>query len=268
MDLRSLSPEFRSKLKEVQTIASRATRQETHGDYEQAFSLYVDSVQKYLYLIRTLQDGSLKEQLKAISSKLLNRAERIKSSRPQLSLRAPVRDRTSSEEQDVVLQRSQKINGLSFHPWSPSHLNPVNDPSHPSQLASIQPALSPAQKQAFLEWKSMKEANPSLEVYKSDALDPTDIVQDIVTDCSLIAAFSVLINHAKHFQSQLHTECLYPKGPDGFPEGSTDGIYRVKLFLNGTERQTLRISRFVSLKSFNDLECISLRKHGMIFSLR
>ncbi|OAV99768.1 hypothetical protein PTTG_11706 [Puccinia triticina 1-1 BBBD Race 1] len=239
MDLGSLSPELRSKLKEVQTIASRATRQETQGDYEQAFSLYVDSVQKYLFLIRALQDGPLKEQLKAISSKLLKRAELIKSSRPQLSLRAPVRDRTSSEEQDAVLQRSQKINGLSFPPWPPSHSNQMKDPSHQSQLASVQPALSPVQQQAFLEWRSIKEANPDLQVYKADALDPTDIVQDVVTDCSLIAAFSVLINHAKQFQSKLHTECLYPKGPDGSPQASTDGIYRVKLFLNGTKREIL-----------------------------
>ncbi|PLW52836.1 hypothetical protein PCANC_08902 [Puccinia coronata f. sp. avenae] len=89
MDLGSVSPELQSKLKEVQVIASRATRQETQGDYEQAFCLYVESVQKYLHLIPNIQDGALNDQLQAISSKLLNRAERIKSSRPELSLRAP-----------------------------------------------------------------------------------------------------------------------------------------------------------------------------------
>ena len=130
------------------------------------------------------------------------------------------------------------------------------------RLASVQPALSPVQKKAFLEWRSIKEASPGLPVYDPHALEPTDIVQDVVTDCSLIAAFSVLINHAKRFQSkvynlvqrsfqlvsvaitdiptlplQLHTECLYPKGPGGFPVASEDGIYRVKLFLNGIERE-------------------------------
>jgi hypothetical protein len=70
-------------------------------------------------------------------------------------------------------------------------------------LALLQPALSPVQKQAFLKWSSIKEVNPGLKVYDPDALDPTDIVQDVVKDCSLIAAFSVLINHAKRFQSKV-----------------------------------------------------------------
>ncbi|KAH9462212.1 hypothetical protein Pst134EB_006128 [Puccinia striiformis f. sp. tritici] len=239
MDLRSLSPELRNKLKEVQTIASRATRQEAQGDYEQAFSLYVDSVQKYLYLIRIIQDGPLKEQLKTISSKLLSRAEQIKSSRPQLSLRAPIRDRTSPEEQDIVLQRSQKINGIAFPPWSPSDSTPAKGTSYKAQMAAIQPALSPVQKETFLEWRSINKTDTILQLYNHDALDPTDIVQDVVTDCSLIAAFSVLINHAKTFQSKLHVGCLYPKGSDGFPQVPVDGIYRVKLFLNGTEREIL-----------------------------
>ncbi|PLW42092.1 hypothetical protein PCASD_11957 [Puccinia coronata f. sp. avenae] len=192
MDLGSVSPKLQSKLKEVQVIASRATRQETQGDYEQAFCLYVESVQKYLHLIPNIQDGALNDQLQAISSKLLNRAERIKSSRPELSLRAPT----------LRLRRKMcLIQGL------------------------IQGLVVSFTKQAFLKWSSIKEVNPGLKVYDTDSLDPTDIVQDAVTDCSLIAAFS------------LHTACLYPKGPDGFPEESSDGIYRVKLFLNGVDRE-------------------------------
>ncbi|PLW22911.1 hypothetical protein PCASD_12020 [Puccinia coronata f. sp. avenae] len=263
MDLGSVSPELRSKLKEVQVIASWATRQETQGDYEQAFSLYVDSVQKYLHLIPTVPDGALKDQLKAISSKLLNRAERIKSSRPQLSLRAPIRDRTSSEAQDAVLRRSQTINGLKFQPWSTSDPTSSKGSSYHSQLALIQPALSPVQKQAFLKWSSIKEVNPGLKVYDPDALDPTDIVQDVVTDCSLIAAFSVLINHAKRFQSKLHTACLYPKGPDGFPEESSDGIYRVKLFLNGVDREIL-VDDQVPISTTGSSMCAKSRR-GLFF---
>jgi len=116
-----------------QILAGRATRQETQGNYEQAFSLYVDSVQKYLRLIPLIQDAALKDHLKAISSKLLNRAERIKSSRPHLSLRAPVRDRTSSEEQEAVLRRSQKINGLNFYPWPSSDSGATAGPSQQPQ---------------------------------------------------------------------------------------------------------------------------------------
>ncbi|KAI9620012.1 hypothetical protein H4Q26_013994 [Puccinia striiformis f. sp. tritici PST-130] len=260
MDLRSLSPELRNKLKEVQTIASRATRQETQGDYEQAFSLYVDSVQKYLYLIRIIQDGPLKEHLKTISSKLLNRAEQIKSSRPQLSLRAPIRDRTSPEEQDIVLQRSQKINGITFPPWSPSTSTPAKGASYEAQTAAIQPALSPVQKETFLEWRSINKTDTIVQLYNHDALDPTDIVQDVVTDCSLIAAFSVLINHAKNFQSKLHVGCVYPKGSDGFPQVPEDGIYRVKLFLNGTEREYMKVMGgydFVGSNSSVDLHALT-----------
>lgn len=74
-------------------VASRATRRETEGDYDQAFQLYTSSVQSYLYLIRNVPDGTLKDQLKDISSKLLKRAQQIKSHRR--NVRPAPRDRAS-----------------------------------------------------------------------------------------------------------------------------------------------------------------------------
>ncbi|MBW0469200.1 hypothetical protein O181_008915 [Austropuccinia psidii MF-1] len=234
MDTTSLSYELRARLTESQAIASRATRRETQGDYEDAFALYIDAVQKYLYLIRNIPNGPLKDQLKEISSKLLNRAQNIKSCRP--NLRVPHRDRLSMEEQDLVLQQSQHINKLKFPTWA-STINSRRSDAVKSQLASQQPNLNPAQQKSLVDWRSIRHFNPAAELYQIKLTDPTEIVQDLVTDCSLIAAFSVLSNHSNKFHSKLHIACLHPQSPDGYPMLSEDGIYRVKLFLNGTYRE-------------------------------
>lgn len=230
MESNSLSKEMKQKLQEAQKMASRATKCETKGDYDEAFQSYISSVQTYLYLIRNVTDGALKASLKEMSTKLLNRAEQIKSHRRHV--KPAVRDRVSLEEQDMVLKGSEKINGQLYRPWTSSAADEVD-----MRLLNLQPPLNPAQESIFLRWISISDLYPNSILYKPGLPDPTDIVQDVVTDCSLIASFAVSTNHANRFSSKLNVACLYPKDCSGNPEATTSGIYRVRLFLNGTYRE-------------------------------
>ncbi|EGG03841.1 calpain-like protease palB/RIM13 [Melampsora larici-populina 98AG31] len=208
-------------------MASRATKCETKGDYDEAFQSYISSVQTYLYLIRNVPDGSLRISLKEMSTKLLNRAEQIKSHRRHI--KAAVRDRVS-------LGTRPGIERIGKNQWP--IISPVDLLSF--KRSQYEPPLNPAQKNIFLRWVSISDLYPNSILYKPGEPDPTDIVQDVVTDCSLIASYAT--GRMKHTQtdgslSQLNVACLYPKDYSGNPEATTSGIYRVKLFLNGTYRE-------------------------------
>ncbi|KAH9811680.1 calpain-like protease palB/RIM13 [Melampsora americana] len=203
-------------------MASRATKCETKGDYDEAFQSYVSSVQTYLYLIRNVPDGSLKASLKDMSTKLLNRAEQIKSHRRHV--KPAVRDRVS-------LGTRPGTERIGENQWA--NVSPLDRLS----FGRTTPPLNPAQEKIFLSWVSISDLYPNSILYKPGEPDPTDIVQDVVTDCSLIAAFAVSTNHANRFSSKLNVACLYPKDCSGNPVATSSGIYRVKLFLNGTYRE-------------------------------
>lgn len=64
-----------------QATGSRAATLELSGSFDAAFSSYIKAAQAYLFLIRHTQDGEVKTRLRGVSSKLLERAERIKKAR-------------------------------------------------------------------------------------------------------------------------------------------------------------------------------------------
>ncbi|CAH7686030.1 hypothetical protein BY996DRAFT_4583076 [Phakopsora pachyrhizi] len=268
MELNSLSDELRFKLKEAQSIAKRAATSETQTELGEAFKLYIESAQKYLYLIRNVSDGPLKDRLKDISSKLLNRAEKIKANRPLL--KPGNRNRISLEEQDLVLNTSQRINGRVFKPWPNSTSSFANKHSHDLKFAKQQLPLSKTQRERLLTWKSIREIDSNCSMFGPKTIDPTDIVQDFVTDCSLIAAFAVSVTHSNIFNSNLHVLSLYPKSSDG--RLNQDGIYRIKLLLNGIEREVSQ--RIVSLAHINSkhftkaLQSAHILKVALLFGLQ
>lgn len=74
-------------------LASKASQKELGGDLDGAFSLYVQATQSYLHLSRTATSPHLRDQHKASATRCLERAERIKAAKRDVT---PVqRDRFS-----------------------------------------------------------------------------------------------------------------------------------------------------------------------------
>jgi calpain-7 len=74
-------------------LASKASQKELGGDLDDAFSLYVQATQSYLHLSRTATSPHLRDQHKASATRCLERAERIKATKRDVT---PVqRDRFS-----------------------------------------------------------------------------------------------------------------------------------------------------------------------------
>jgi calpain-7 len=204
--------------------AQRATKAELARDYSSAFELYVRSGQLFLHLLSThpsrAPDGT-RDRLKQMANKVTARAERIKTTH---NVRRVERHVLSTDQQASILAASSKINARHFPAWS-------------EQTLSCQPApeLSPVQIGNKAQYKR------SSQIVGADAgwgrrLRGDEIVQDIVTDCSFVAALEAAAEHDFLFGTSLATSSLYPQDPSGLPSPSPSGRYRVRLHINGAAR--------------------------------
>lgn len=214
-----------------QATGSRATTLELSGSFDAAFSSYLRAAQGYLFLIRHTQDGEVKQRLRGVSGKLLERAERIKKAK---KVGVPVlRDRMALGEYWVpwegegelsVVQRSRISYSRQRRSWRASGLldghrkmlclrpglllprayttNLGRLRTHSDRNRNTQPALAPAQIQARVDWKRATQVLPNAAMV-FPASSGKDIVQDNLTDCSLVAALIVGAEHHSKFGSKV-----------------------------------------------------------------
>ncbi|CCF52376.1 hypothetical protein NDA14_005599 [Ustilago hordei] len=250
--------EWDSKLKHAQDQAQRATKAELARNYAEAFQLYVRAGQLFVWLLGNFptSNGSrsagsprveaesstsdalfgaatpaqTRERLKQMATKVMARAEKIKSTRKDL--RPVERDALSQEEQSSILVASSLVNGQRYPVWTP----PTSSATAHTTSQITQPALSPGQLRRRAIYKRAS-------LISSDTFDKrlrgSDIVQDIVTDCSFVAALEVAAEYDRRCGGHLATSALYPQDSQGRILPSQDGQYRVKLHINGAPRTVL-----------------------------
>ena len=129
-------PTWKQRFTTTEASAAKAIQKEREGDLSTAYALCIETAQSYLWLIRKTDDPHAKETLKAASTKILARAEKIKAVkrdvRPahiscfderKLNLMFPNRVLSSENdtvlvEQSAVLDTSASINGQKYAPWT------------------------------------------------------------------------------------------------------------------------------------------------------
>ncbi|CBQ72616.1 related to calpain-like protease PalBory [Sporisorium reilianum SRZ2] len=249
--------EWDAKLKHAQDQAQRATKAELARNYSEAFELYVRAGQLFVWLLGNFpatasNDASVvafaepvaagssfdglsganaaqtRERLKQMATKVMARAEKIKAIRKDL--RPVDRDALSQEEQSTILVSSSLINGLRYPIWNGSSTQASK------HTQDAQPQLSPVQLRKGALYKRASEVAQAQDQGWTSKLKGSDIVQDIVTDCSFVAALEVAAEHDRLFGGQLATSALYPKDASGRIQPSPSGQYYVKLHINGAPR--------------------------------
>lgn len=221
--------EWTKLLKEAQTVSSNARKSELEMKWDEAFHGYVQASSLFLYLIRNTNDSERKSKLREVANGCLERASQIKSRKGVIE---PVkRNRLAREEQSQVLVNSTTIQNLFVAIWKAQDalVEPI---ATPPEL----PKLSPTQLEADCTWKSAQEALPGAKLF-AEQCRGCDVSQGNVSDCSLVSAMIVGIEHHAKFGSKLGLSCLYPQNDRGIPIISKSGIYHVKFFVNGAYRR-------------------------------
>ena len=94
-------------------------------------------------------------------------------------------------------------------------------------------------------------------------LEPEDIIQHIVSDCSVCASMVIATDHCKRFgskvraaaraqtmacslQAQMILSSLFPQDADGHPSNSSGGRYQFRILYNGAYRR-VRLSARLGL---------------------
>ncbi|EPQ32386.1 uncharacterized protein PFL1_00582 [Pseudozyma flocculosa PF-1] len=197
-----------------------------------------------------LSDAEMRDRLKRSAAKVMQRAEKIKSARNDV--RPVDRHALSFEEQSNALAASARIGRLAFPTWT----DPADDEFDAGPGIYLdsdpQPALSPTQLENRASYRrpgrrrrdqgaAEGEGNGGIGGLDADGfgrpLRGSDIVQDVVTDCSFVAALEVAAEHDRRWRTRLATAALFPKDPTGSIRPSPNGKYMARLTINGTARR-------------------------------
>ncbi|TFK74616.1 cysteine proteinase [Pluteus cervinus] len=268
-----------SEITEAESTYAKATKAEFGRTYDSAFRLYIKAAELFLLLSRTTTQGERdKQKWQTQAGKALERADRIKkfaassqkngsgasdSIGPKTVLTPVGINHFAPQEQLFALKKGSRVNGQLFplwdEPWAPSQT---------AQLADCQPPLSPEQRKAPIEWRRPhSEVNPSptsaLKIFSP--ILPQDIIQHIITDCSVCASISVCLEHARRFGSSLALASLHnPNGGTNTGTSSPDE-YHLKLFFNGAWRRIVINDKLPYNSANNKLMCMSVRSSGPLW---
>ncbi|KAI0669613.1 hypothetical protein C8Q78DRAFT_1070706 [Trametes maxima] len=243
------TPEETSRNAEASAQYTKAINAEVSKDYDRAFRLYVKAAEQYLSLSRHTPDDRLRAQYRSQATKAMERAEKIKAAKQDVVL--VLKDEFSNSEQLYVLQKSSLVNQGYFPLW---------ESNERAESSAEQPPLSSEQQSHGAVWR-----RPNLDRYSvcmdgDDALNPQDIAQNTVSDCSVCGAVAVCIDHHRRFGSKMITSSLYPQDCSGMPCRSDTNQYQFRILYNGDYR---RVSFDDQLPSYPDGTLMCMSAGGM-----
>ena len=201
-----------------------------------ALEATVSSAELYLQALRLADRPQDKKRLDAKVNGLLAQAERIKAAQdgkprpsPKIApkkrhLEPPFSKRKLTTRENIILLEGAKLNGFIFKPWagppSQEEFSRPNGESFFVDSASL--PLSAAQLESFDGWKRPRQALPSVHSDGADQHDPgeaavmhlpvaMDLVQDMTSDCSVVASLCALTSRVERGFSKVGlpqiTEC-------------------------------------------------------------
>ncbi|KAI6046422.1 hypothetical protein EDC04DRAFT_1692699 [Pisolithus marmoratus] len=235
---------------EAEAIYARGAKSELSSEFSAAFRLYLAAAEAFLHLSRSESlNPTLRARCKANAAKSLERAEKIKraSERPGARFEVDIVpiDWFAQEQQHYILRKSSVVNGIRYPIWTDAvpivglsalYTDPDGQPSVPQYAMSSTDGSSP-----LLRWNRPVNMAPILPPLPSPTfstppvvsepkvdLDPADIEQHLINDCSVCALISVCVQHAKMFNSKLLSSIF---------RGQQPGRYDLKVLINGTHRR-------------------------------
>ncbi|KAK0385707.1 hypothetical protein NLU13_6884 [Sarocladium strictum] len=209
----------------AETLSVRSAGQEALDHAIQAAELYMRAASE------TKEKGRA-TVLRRKCKDLIARAEALKSTLSAASCGA-----------NAIIQRASHLHGNDFPPWDsePSKDEFRTEPGVSAYRDDASFSLSLAQEAILDDWKRPEEIfadkKPADTSRFMDSTQGCDLVQDVTTDCSVVASLSAALNILTGKRSVL-SSVIYPFDyRNGLPELSQSGKYVLRMHFNGCARR-------------------------------
>ncbi|KAI2639617.1 cysteine proteinase [Hypomontagnella submonticulosa] len=233
-----------AKAKEREALISKNQGKEALGHAIAAAELYMKAAAQ-------ATSGPEKSRLSKKCQSLLIQAEGLKKSSQaghsvaavEKRLRLPRLARQIPKGEQAILLRSSRLHGNVFPPWE-------SDPD-PKEFSgglfsdATEFSLSERQRTVFSGWKrplGVVGTDPDDQDNKSlmEAQTDYDLVQDITTDCSVVASLCASMRHLRPGPTSILPALMFPIiSENGQPKISTSGKYVFRMFFNGCFRKVV-----------------------------
>ncbi|KAM0336462.1 hypothetical protein ACHAPQ_004095 [Fusarium lateritium] len=150
-----------------------------------------------------------------------------------------------------ILLQTSRLHANLFPPWSrePSDRDFQLIPGEEPFIDNATFTLSPRQTATFGGWKRPRDLHPGTEIDDETFMNSSsgcDLVQDVTTDCSVVASLCAAMRILTGRNSVL-SSILYPfDHTKGMPKVSASGKYVLKLYFNGCFRRVVIDERLPS----------------------
>ncbi|CAP91406.1 Calpain-like protease palB/RIM13 [Penicillium chrysogenum] len=250
-----------------------------------ALEAAINAAEHYMKALR-LAPADDKKLLDAKCKELISKAEKIKAATdwqsaaragPQKafpSLRPPASTRKLTTREEIIILEGAKLNGYIFPPWS--RAPPQDEFVYKGQLFTDTPDLhlSECQREIFAGWKRPHDLLQTMNTAKQpyDIINPamsasgeTDLVQDVLTDCSVVASLCATTARSERGLGQHASPTLYPCSEDKNPILSHSGKYIFRFYFNGSFRKVVIDDRLPSSKTTRSLHVIDRNNSNFLW---
>ncbi|KAK6601605.1 PALB protein [Botrytis cinerea] len=179
-------------------------------------------------------------------------------------LKAPVSERTLSKHEEIILLEGSRLHGFIFPRWTSEPDDTIFEASLYTDPADLK--LSGDQIETFAGWKRPYERDdvPSQMLKDVETTDilmnaskDIDLVQDITTDCSVVASLCAGTARAGKGHSKVLDTILRPYDiKNQRPRSSKNGKYILRLQFNGCYRKVTIDDRLPASSSARNLHVV------------
>ncbi|KAK2882700.1 hypothetical protein FQN49_000099 [Arthroderma sp. PD_2] len=270
-----------SQLRDIKAQALEAENDVCSASTQkQALEAAINAAEHYMDALRLVDDPVEKRLFDSKCKEYLTLAERIKLSKdgggrpaPASSVipssqsgsgdKEPTSTRTPSNREQIILLENSKLNGFVFPPWSataipdPGEFQVDEEGGLFLDISELQ--ICPVQREIFDGWKRPSEIMGHHTTGAPILLgpNPMDLVQDVTTDCSVVASLCTGASSEQNEVSQLvRSVKMYPSKGDKIPQLSPSGKYIFRLYFNGCYRKVIIDDMLPSSKTLRSLHVI------------
>ncbi|KAL4979482.1 calpain-like protease palB [Aspergillus desertorum] len=265
------------------SLISRALKAErdvsTASSQSQALDAAIDAAEHYMKALVLTSSPKDRTVLDAKCKEWLTRAEKIKGAEDwrtvaqsrRSGFRTPASTRKLTTREDIILLQGAKLNGFIFPPWKTEPSDDEFDTGADEDvLFTDKPDLhlSNLQRDIFAGWKRPHELLSGQVDDTGMLLTPvmsvsgsTDLVQDVLTDCSVVASLCATTSRYERGRGDTLLPIIYPCIRNSMKSDiSPSGKYIFRFYFNGCFRKVVIDDRLPSSKTSRSLYMID-RNH-------